>query len=62
MIIYIEDYIKEAKRQLSDTSKYQKLNIDPTELPTEKIKAVINKYKDTNNYHQKWQTLSYLTR
>ena len=42
----VEDYIKEANRQLSDTNNYQKLNIDPTQLHTEKIKAVISNYKD----------------
>ena len=46
MIMDGEGYIMEANRQLlSDTSSYQKLNIDPTELHTEKIKAVINNHK-----------------
>ena len=53
VIIYVQDYIKEANRQLSDTSNYQKLNIDPAGLYTGKIKAVINKYKDTEKISSK---------
>lgn len=44
---------QEAIRQLSDTSNYQKLNIDPTELHTEKLKAFINNHKDSEPMHEK---------
>ena len=53
VIMDVEDYIKEANRQLSDTNNYQKLNIDPTELHTEKIKAIISNYKDTEQISSK---------
>ena len=53
VIMDVEDYIKEANRQLSATNNYQKLNIDPTELHTEKIKAVISNYKDTEQISSK---------
>ena len=46
VIMDVEDYIKKANRQLSDTNNYQKLNIYPLELHTEKNKAVINNYED----------------
>ena len=49
----IKDYIKEAKRQLSDTSNYQNLNSNPMVLYTEKIKAVINNYKDDEQISSK---------
>ena len=46
VIMDVEDYIKKANRQLSDTNNYQKLNRYPLELHTEKNKAVINNYED----------------
>ena len=49
VIMDVEDYIKEANRQLSGTNNYQKLNIDPTEWHTEKINAVINNYRCWKN-------------
>ena len=56
----IEDYIKEANRQLSYISNYQKLNVDPTDCTPKKIKLLPVTTKMLNKYHQK--TLSYLTR
>ena len=59
VIMDVEHYIKEANKQLSDTSNYQKLNNDPMELHGEGIKADINNFKILNKYHQKlsptWQ-------
>ena len=49
----IEDYIKEANRQLSYISNYQKLNIGPTELHTKKNKTVTNNYKNAEQISSK---------
>ena len=53
VIMDVKDYIKEAKRQLSDTSNYQNLNFDPMVLYTEKSKDVINNYKDAEQISSK---------
>ena len=49
MIMDVEDYLNEANRQLSDTRNDQKLKVDPTELHTEKMKAVINNYRNAES-------------
>lgn len=49
----VEDCIKEANRQLSDTTNYQKLTIDPPELFTGGSKAVTNNYKNAEQIPSK---------
>ena len=46
VILDIEGYINEADRKLNDTNNYAKLNFDPNELHTEKIKSEINNLKN----------------
>ena len=46
VIIDIDDYIKEAMRQLSDTKHYKELPNDPTTLHCELVNNTINKFKN----------------
>ena len=48
VILHIKDYISEANRQPNDTNNYEKLDSDPIELHTEKIKSEINNLKNEN--------------
>ena len=48
VILHIKDYIDEANRQPNDTNNYEKLDSDPTELHTEKIKSERNNLKNEN--------------
>ena len=46
VIIDIDDYIKEAMRQLSDTKHYEEIPNDSTTLHCELVKNTINKFKN----------------
>ena len=53
VIMDVDDYIKEADRQLGDTNFYKRLSNDPTKMYTERINKAIETFKDegliTNN-------------
>ena len=47
VILDIKDYIDEANRQFNNTSNYEQLDFDPTELHTDKIKSEIINLKNS---------------
>ena len=46
VILDVEDYIKEANRQLQDETHYRKLKDNPTQLYTERINTAIDVFKN----------------
>ena len=46
VIMDVEGYIKEAKRQLEDETSYKKLPCNPTKLHAERINKTIDKFKN----------------
>ena len=57
-IMDIEDYIKEAHRQLSYISNYQKLNIGLNRIAHQKKKTVTNNYNNAKQISSKNSFLS----
>ena len=47
VILDIKDYIDEDNRQFNNTSNYEQLDFDPTELHTDKIKSEIINLKNS---------------
>ena len=46
VVMDVDDYITEAKRQLDDAEFYKKLSQDPTKMYTERINKAIDKFKE----------------
>ena len=46
VIMDVDDYVKEANRQLDDSTFYKKLPQDPTPIHEERINNTISKFKD----------------
>ncbi len=46
VIMDVNDYIKEADRQLDDTNFYRKLSSDPTKMYAERINSTIERFKE----------------
>ena len=45
VIIDVDDYIREANRQLNNTDFYEKIPNDPTESSRNKVNNTINEFK-----------------
>ena len=48
VILYVEDYVKEAERQLNNKENYRKTNFDPTTANNETIHKVIQRFQKEN--------------
>ena len=48
VILYVEDYVKEAKGQLSNRENYRKVNYYPTTVNNETIHKVISRFQKEN--------------
>ena len=48
VILDVEDYVKEAERQLNNKENYRKINYDPTTVNNETIHKVISRFQKEN--------------
>ena len=48
VILDVEDYVKEAERQLNNKENYRKINYDPTTVNYETIHKDISKFQKEN--------------
>ena len=48
VILDVEDYVKEAGRQLNNKENYRKINYDPTTVNNETIHKVISRFQKEN--------------
>ena len=48
VIVDVEDYVKEAERQLNNKENYRKINYDPTTVNNETIHKVISRFQKEN--------------
>ena len=48
VILYVEDYVKEAERELNNKENYRKTNFDPTTSNNETIHKVISRFQKEN--------------
>ena len=48
VIVDVEDYVKEAERQLNNKENYRKINYDPTTVYNETILKVISRFQKEN--------------
>ena len=48
VILDVEDYVKEAEKQLNNRENYRKINYDPTDVNNESIHKVISRFQKEN--------------
>ena len=48
VVLYVEDYVKEAERQLNNKENYRKTNVYPTTANNETIHKVIQRFQKEN--------------
>ena len=48
VILDVEDYVKEAEKQLNNRENYRKINYDPTDVNNESIHKAISRFQKEN--------------